>query len=194
MEARTLIEKAFKLHAAIVTPTLEACGDTLANTTIIIEKALKAGRKILLFGNGGSAADAQHIAAEFVVRFMRNRRALPAIALTTDTSVLTAIGNDLSFTAVFSRQLQAIGQEGDVAIGISTSGNSPNVLSALVVAKDMGMATVGLTGRDGGGMPAVCDYILTVPCNTTARIQEMHILMLHSICDILDTRFSDSTP
>lgn len=148
--------------------------------------ALEQGRKVLLFGNGGSAADAQHIAAEWVGRFQRERRPLPAIALTTDTSILTAIGNDYGFDQVFVRQVQAIGKEGDIVIAISTSGNSPNVLLAADAAREMGMISVGLTGRDGGKLGPKVRYHLNVPHSLSARIQEVHIMIGHILCELAD--------
>jgi D-sedoheptulose 7-phosphate isomerase len=148
--------------------------------------ALESGRKVLLFGNGGSTADAQHIAAEWMGRFQRERRPLPAIALTTDTSILTAIGNDYGFDQVFSRQLKALGQKGDIAVAISTSGNSPNVLLATDAAREIGMITVALTGRDGGKLGPKAQYHLNVPHSLSARIQEVHIMIGHILCELAD--------
>lgn len=142
-------------------------------------EAYQGGGKVLLFGNGGSAADAQHIAAEFVGRFYRERRALPAVALTVNTSALTAIGNDYSFAAVFGRQVEAFGSPGDVAIGISTSGNANNVIEGVRAARRVGLVTVGLTGRGGGLLAEEVDYSVQVPSSDTARIQEVHILIGH---------------
>lgn len=148
--------------------------------------ALEQGRKVLLFGNGGSAADAQHIAAEWVGRFLRERRPLPAIALTTDTSILTAIGNDYGYDQVFVRQVRALGRPGDIAIAISTSGNSPNVLLAADAAREIGMVTVGFTGRDGGKLGQKVQYHLNVPHQLSARIQEVHIMIGHILCELAD--------
>ena len=148
--------------------------------------ALDEGRKVLLFGNGGSAADAQHIAAEWVGRFQRERRPLPAIALTTDSSILTAIGNDYGFDQVFVRQVRALGQKGDIAVAISTSGNSPNVLLAIDAAREMGMVTVALTGRDGGKLGPKVRYHLNVPHGFSARIQEVGIMIGHIVCELAD--------
>lgn len=148
--------------------------------------ALEQNRKVLLFGNGGSAADSQHIAAEWVGRFMRERSPLPAIALTTDTSILTAIGNDYGYDRVFDRQVRALGQKGDIAIAISTSGNSPNVLLAVDAALEKGMITVGLTGRDGGKLGSKVHYHLNVPHALSARIQEVHIMIGHILCELAD--------
>ncbi len=151
-----------------------------------VTTALKAGNKILLFGNGGSAADAQHLAAEFVNRFVIERPPLPAIALTTDTSVITSIGNDYDFTDIFSKQIRAIGQKGDIAWGMSTSGASANVIKALEVAKKIGMITIGLTGRDGGDVARIVDHSLNVSSTSTPRIQEVHITVGHVICEMVD--------
>jgi D-sedoheptulose 7-phosphate isomerase len=151
-----------------------------------VTTALKAGNKILLFGNGGSAADAQHLAAEFVNRFVIERPPLPAIALTTDTSVITSIGNDYDFTDIFSRQIRAIGQKGDVAWGMSTSGTSMNVVKGLEAAKKIGMVTIGLTGRDGGDVAKIVDHALNVSSTSTPRIQEVHITVGHVICEMVD--------
>jgi len=153
-----------------------------------ITSALKAGNKILLFGNGGSAADAQHLAAEFVNRFVIERPPLPAIALTTDSSIITSIGNDYDFSEVFSKQIRAIGQAGDVAWGISTSGSSSNVLKGLEVAKKMGLITVSFTGKDGGTIAKIADFPINVSSSVTARIQEAHITAGHAICDLVDIK------
>ena len=151
-----------------------------------VTTALKAGNKILLFGNGGSAADAQHLAAEFVNRFVIERPPLPAIALTTDTSVITSIGNDYDFADIFSKQIRAIGQKGDIAWGMSTSGTSVNVVKGLEAAKKIGMVTIGLTGRDGGDVAKIADYALNVSSTSTPRIQEVHITVGHVICEMVD--------
>jgi D-sedoheptulose 7-phosphate isomerase len=164
-------------------------GENLEGIVSVIEAitaALKAGNKILLFGNGGSAADAQHLAAEFVNRFIIERPPLPAIALSTDTSIITSIGNDYDFSEIFSKQIRAIGQAGDVAWGISTSGSSPNVIKALELAKKMGMITIGLTGKDGGQMMKIVDHSLNVSSTSTPRIQEVHITVGHVICEMVD--------
>ena len=149
-------------------------------------RSLAAGGKILLFGNGGSAADAQHIAGELVSRFLRERQALAALALTTDTSILTAIGNDYGFERVFARQIEALGRPGDVAVGISTSGRSPNVVAAIDVARSRGMATVALTGEGGGDLLGRVDVCFRVPSTSTPRIQEMHIAAGHVICELVE--------
>lgn len=149
-------------------------------------QGLGQGRKIVFMGNGGSAADSQHLAAEFVGRFVKERKGLPAIALTTDTSILTAVGNDYGFDTVFSRQVEALVRAGDVVVGLSTSGNSPNVVKALELAKQSGATTIGLTGRGGGKMAAICDLCIQVPSDVTARIQEAHIFIGHMVCALVD--------
>jgi len=152
----------------------------------VIADAFKADRKLLICGNGGSAADAQHIAAEFVNRFMIERPPLPAVALSTDTSIITSIGNDYSFDQIFSKQIKAIGREGDVLLAISTSGESKNVITAVKVARDMGIKTIGLTGKGGGKMANMVDILLNVDSDVTPRIQEVHITAGHIICDLID--------
>jgi len=151
-----------------------------------VTAALKAGNQILLFGNGGPAADAQHLAAEFVNRFVIERPPLPAIALTTDTSIITSIGNDYDFAEIFSKQIRAIGRKGDIAWGMSTSGTSVNVVRGLEAAKKIGMVTIGLTGRDGGDVAKIVDYALNVSSTSTPRIQEVHITVGHVICEMVD--------
>ena len=158
----------------------------MARVTEILIEAFKKGNKPLLFGNGGSAADAQHIAAEFVGRFAFNRPALPALALSVNTSAVTAIGNDYGFDLVFSRQIEALGRPGDVAIGISTSGNSANVLDAVTVAKKLGLYTVALTGGSGGKLKTTADHCLCAPSNETPRIQECHVLIGHIISELVE--------
>ena len=148
--------------------------------------ALKAGRTLLAFGNGGSAADAQHLAAELVGRFQKERAAMPAIALTVDTSVLTSVANDYSFKQVFARQVEALGRAGDVAVGISTSGESPNVVAALQAAKARGMRTIALTGRDGGSVGRTAEIHVNVPDENTARVQEVHRTLLHVMCEVIE--------
>lgn len=152
-----------------------------------ISDALKAGGKLLVFGNGGSAADAQHLSAELVGRFQKERAALPAIALTVDTSVLTSVANDYSFRQVFARQIEALGRAGDVALGISTSGESPNVVAALQAAKAQGLKTVALTGRDGGSVGRVADIHVNVPDQNTQRVQEVHQTLIHVLCEVIES-------
>lgn len=158
----------------------------IAETAETIAHGLKNGHKILLFGNGGSAADAQHIAAEFVGRFGPDRTALPAISLSTDTSILTALSNDYGYAQVFARQIAALGQAGDSAIGISTSGNSPSVLVALEMAKSKGLFTIGFTGETGGKMGDCTEVLFRVPSRSTSRIQETHNLLGHILCELID--------
>ena len=158
----------------------------MAEVSDILIKALKKGNKPILFGNGGSAADAQHIAAEFVGRFAFDRPALPALALSVNTSAVTAIGNDYGFDFVFARQIEALGNEGDVAIGISTSGNSPNVIQGLATAKKLGLRTVALTGASGGKLKTVADHCICAPSNETPRIQECHALIGHIISELVE--------
>ncbi|MFQ6113385.1 MAG: SIS domain-containing protein, partial [bacterium] len=160
---------------------------TINRITQLLIQALKEGKKVILFGNGGSAADSQHIAAEFVNRFRQDRNALPALALTTDTSILTSIANDYDFEHVFSRQIEAIGQKGDVAIGISTSGNSTNVLRGIRTSREKGLTTVGFTGQNGGLLKDVVDVCFQAPSQSTPRIQEVHITVAHAICDIVES-------
>lgn len=152
----------------------------------LLAAAFRHGRRVLVFGNGGSASDAQHVAAEFVGRFQKERRAVAAIALTTDTSILTAIGNDDAFDRVFARQIEALGESGDVAIGITTSGGSKNVLKAFTVAKERGLTTVAVTGCDGGEAGRIADVHLNVPDRSTARVQEVHRTLLHVICELVE--------
>jgi D-sedoheptulose 7-phosphate isomerase len=152
----------------------------------MIAEAFRSGRKILLFGNGGSASDAQHIAAEFVNRFEMERPGLPAIALTTDTSVLTSIANDYAFGEVFARQVRALGAEGDVAVAISTSGASPNVIRGVQAAKEIPMQVIAFSGRDGGRLAELSDIALVIPSTSVARIQESHITLGHVICELVD--------
>lgn len=154
-----------------------------------ITAALKRGGKILIFGNGGSAADSQHFAAEMVGRFQKERKGLPAIALTTDTSLLTSLGNDYSFEVIFKRQIEALGSPRDVAVAISTSGNSKNVLKGVQQAKKMKLKTIGLTGSGGKQLIQSTDIALVAPSSTTARIQEIHILMIHILCELVEENF-----
>lgn len=163
--------------------------DTVVQAAQAIAQAMKNGNKLLVAGNGGSAADAQHLVAEFVSRLTRNRPALPALALTTDTSILTAIGNDFSFEDVFDRQVEAIGRPGDVFLGISTSGNSRNLVKALHRCRDQKIITVGYLGNKGGAMAPLCDYPVIVPSNVTMQIQESHLALEHILCLIVERYF-----
>ena len=156
----------------------------------VLTEAFKKNRKVVLFGNGGSAADSQHIAAELIGRFQKERRALAAIALTTDTSILTALSNDYSADIIFARQIEGLGQEGDVAIGFSTSGNSTNVIEGIKTAKRMGLTTISLTGCGGGKLAGLTDISIIVPSKVTARVQEAHICIAHVICELVEDQIS----
>jgi len=186
---QSIIEFDFNEHLKTAQATLEYIAGPLEIAANLCIDSLQNGGKILIFGNGGSAADAQHIAAELVGRYKVERKGLPAIALTTDTSALTSIGNDYGYNHVFDRQVEALANEGDVAIGISTGGSSGNVISALKLAKEMGCKTIGFSGRDGGEMNALCNVNLVVPAEDTPRIQEMHIIIGHTICHLIDLEF-----
>ncbi len=164
----------------------EANADKVVNLAKVLALCLARGGKILFCGNGGSAADCQHLAAEFVNRFLMERPPLPAIALTTDTSILTAIGNDYGYDLVFSKQVQALATEGDVLVALSTSGNSPNIVEALKVARERCITTVGLTGLGGGQMAALCDHLMDVPHRHTPLVQEIHITLGHMLCQLTD--------
>ena len=155
-----------------------------------IVSAFKNNKKLFLFGNGGSAADSQHIAAEFIGRFQKERRSLPAVALTTDSSILTSLGNDYSFDIIFSRQLEGLASEGDIAFGISTSGNSANVIEGINTAKKKGMKTISLTGCDGGKLSKLTDISMVVPSKVTARVQETHSCIAHIICELVESFFA----
>ena len=173
-------------HLETIKKVIETMPEKIAIASKLAVETLKNGNKILLCGNGGSAADAQHIAAELVGRYKTNRRGLPAIALTTDTSALTSIGNDYGYDRVFDRQVEALANKGDLIIGISTSGNSKNIISALKFGRELGCKTLGFSGHNGGIMNDICDINLIVPSNDTPRIQEMHILFGHIICQLID--------
>ena len=181
-----LVINSFRESADVKLAFVETYAERLLEVGKIIANALKDGNKVLLFGNGGSAADAQHIAAEIVGRFKKERKALPAIALTTDTSILTAVGNDYGFETIFERQIEALCMPGDIAIGITTSGNSENVIRALKKAHDLGATTIALTGRDGGKVVDIAHYSFIVPSYDTARIQECHITIGHVLCEIIE--------
>ena len=182
----TLLRSSFDEAIALHHQVRDADPRPLLAAAAAIVDALAAGAKLLVFGNGGSAADAQHVAAELVGRFTRERVALAAVALTTDTSVLTSVANDYAFERVFARQVEALGRRGDVALGISTSGASPNVVAALEAARALGMQTIALTGGDGGAVGQGAAIHLNVPSVVTARVQEVHRTLLHVICDIVE--------
>lgn len=181
-----IIQKRFKESAEVKNRFLKENISRLLEVVKLISHCFEAGNKLFFFGNGGSAADAQHLAAEFVNRYIMDRPPLPAIALTTDTSILTSVSNDFSFSEVFAKQLKALGKEGDVAVGISTSGTSPNIIKAFEVAKEMGMKTIALTGNDGGSLVKIADVSLIVPSSSTPRIQEVHILIGHILCELVE--------
>lgn len=176
-------------HQQLIKKVIEQLTGDIEAACDMIVSAIKNGHKVLTAGNGGSAADAQHIAAELSGRFVKQRKALPGIALTTDTSALTAIANDYGYDHVFSRQVEALAQPGDLFIGISTSGNSQGILNAIETANNIGCKTLGLSGRDGGKMNGLCDLNIIIPSDTTARIQEMHILVGHILCKAVDDLF-----
>jgi D-sedoheptulose 7-phosphate isomerase len=187
-ELATLLGAELNEHREVFASTAQTLAQPLAEMLGVWEHGIRQGGKILLFGNGGSAADAQHIAAELVVRYQQDRSAIAAIALTGDSSTLTACGNDLGYESIFARQIEALGRTGDVAVGISTSGRSPNVIRALCDARARGMRTTGFAGCDGGEMRGLCDSIIVVPSRVTARIQEMHMMVGHILCKALEHR------
>ncbi len=178
-------------HKDTIEKTIAFLQDDILKASELAVSTLKSGNKIVLFGNGGSAGDAQHIAAELTGRYKSERVALPAIALTTDTSAITAIGNDFGFNIIFERQVEALANKGDLLIGISTSGNSENVIKAFQKGKLIGCNSLALTGKNGGKMIEGSDLNIIVPSDDTARIQEMHILIGHIICQVIDDNFSD---
>jgi D-sedoheptulose 7-phosphate isomerase len=190
---RALFSREVAAHRDALDAVERQLGADLAAVLDVWERGIRGGGKILFFGNGGSAADAQHIAAELVVRYLADRPAIAAVALTTDTSVLTAAGNDLGFESLFARQIEALGRAGDVAVGISTSGRSPNVLRGLDAARAAGLATVGMTGGNSSVLRDHCDVVLAVPSTSTARIQEMHILLGHVLCAGIESRLRLTT-
>jgi D-sedoheptulose 7-phosphate isomerase len=180
------LDAQFDDHVAVALAIKQTLAGPVAALARQAAERIEAGGKVVFFGNGGSAADAQHLAAEFLSRFVAERRPLPAIAITTDTSTLTAIGNDYGFEQVFVRQVQGLGRKGDVFLGISTSGRSPNVIAALRAARDIGMTTVGFTGSNGGAMRDLCDHLLVAPSGETAIIQQVHIVAGHAICGLVE--------
>lgn len=179
---RANLEGSLEVHSRL----LSACLPAMAKAADALVSAYRTGHKAIFFGNGGSAADAQHLAAEFVGRYLRERVPLPALALNANSSAVTAISNDYGYTEVFARQLEALAVAGDVAVGISTSGNSPNVIQALRTARRMGLLTIGLTGASGGALREVVDVLIAAPSEETPRIQECHILIGHSLCDAVE--------
>lgn len=189
MSTTEMVAEELKNHQELIAKVIEKLLLPIENGCAMINKTILNSHKLLIAGNGGSAADAQHIAAEFTGRYVKERKALPAIALSTDTSALTAIGNDYGFEHVFSRQLEALAQPGDLFLAISTSGNSGNIIKAIESAKKMNCKVLGLSGRDGGKMNAICDLNIVVPSDITARIQEMHMLIGHIFCKSVDDLF-----
>ena len=186
---QSIIHKEFNNHIATSNLTLKSVTQTVEDTAKCCINSLNKGGKIILFGNGGSAADAQHISAELVGRYKNERKALASIALTTDTSALTCIGNDYGYDVVFKRQIEALGSPNDTVIGISTGGTSQNVINGIKAAKTIGCKTIGLSGKGGGEFNQICDYNIVIPATETARIQEMHILIGHIICQLIDNEF-----
>jgi D-sedoheptulose 7-phosphate isomerase len=186
MDLGAFFKAEFAEHHDSARKTEAALSDAFAGLVAACVKSIRGGGKLMFFGNGGSAGDAQHLATELTIRYIKDRKAIAALALTTDTSTLTAAGNDLGFDQIFARQIEALGRPGDVVVAISTSGKSVNVIAALQQAKTMGLITAGFSGKGGGDMAALADHLLVVPSDTTARIQEMHILLGHMLCGALE--------
>ena len=189
---KSIIENEFNAHTQAISNSVKFAIKDIENAAKISIDCLKNGNKILIFGNGGSAADAQHIAAEITGRYKTQRKGLSAIALTTDTSALTSIGNDFGFDKIFERQVEALANKGDTLIGISTGGSSRNVINALKLAKDLNCKTIGFSGRDGGEFNSICDVNIIAKSDDTPRIQELHMLVGHTICHLIDQAFLDS--
>lgn len=181
-----LIKSVINEHLSTVENMQKNCMEDIQKMALLCQEALKNGHTIFFCGNGGSAADSQHLAAEIVGRFLKERRGMPAVALTTDTSILTAVSNDYGYEKIFARQVEALVRPGDVVVGLSTSGNSPNVVAAIEMAKTMEALTIGMTGGNGGKLAQICDACLIVPSPVTARVQEAHILVGHIICEMID--------
>ena len=190
---KSIIENEFNEHAKAIKDTVKVAINDIENAAKICIECLKNGNKILIFGNGGSAADAQHIAAEIIGRYKTDRKGLAAIALTTDSSVLTAISNDFGYSEIFTRQVEALARPGDTLIGISTGGSSQNVVNALKIAQNMQCKAIGLSGKDGGEFNTICNVNIVAKAQDTARIQEMHILIGHTICHLIDHAFVETT-
>jgi D-sedoheptulose 7-phosphate isomerase len=184
--AEDLINQRFQESVRCIQDAAGRLAPKLAQAAELLTGALQAGRRAYVFGNGGSAADAQHVAGELVGRFLRERRALPAVALTTDTSILSAVANDMGFEQVFARQLEALGRKGDVAIALSTSGNSPNILAALEQARQAEMRVIVFTGRGGGGAARLAEVLLDVDSDSSPRIQEVHAVLYHTLCELVE--------
>jgi len=194
VDIAAFFQSEFAEHDAVARATQGALGQAFAGLLAASVTAIKGGGKLMFFGNGGSAADAQHLTTELTIRYKANRPAIAALALTTDTSALTAAGNDLGFEQIFARQIEALGRPGDLAIAISTSGKSPNILAALRQARAMGLVTAALGGKGGGDMRPLCDHLLVVPSATTARIQEMHITLGQMLCGALEIELGLARP
>ena len=186
VSAEQTVQRAIRESIEVKAELLKEHVSTIIHLAGLLTEAFRAGRKLVLFGNGGSAADAQHVAAELVNRFLMDRDALAAIALTTDTSILTSVCNDDNFDQVFSRQVRALVQSGDVVVGISTSGNSPNVINGVIAAREKGATTVGFTGRSGGELKDLVDVCCHVPSDSTPRIQEAQITIWHALCEVVE--------
>ncbi|MEO5657044.1 MAG: D-sedoheptulose 7-phosphate isomerase [Nitrospiria bacterium] len=187
------IQRLFRDSVSVKEAFVSQYRDEIADVAKRLISAFKKGRKVILFGNGGSATDASHIAGEFVNRFQRDREGLPALSLSADQSVITSIANDYDFQEIFSRQIRALGNKGDVAIAISTSGNSPNVLRAVEAAKPLGIMTIGFTGKDGGKLASLVDHAFIVPSDSTPRIQETHITLGHVLCELVEDALFPAT-
>ena len=185
---RTQVEQRFRESGEVKDQFVQTYADSIVNVAGLIVASIHAEGKIFLFGNGGSATDASHIAAEFVGRYDRDRAPLPALALSTDTAVITCIANDYDYADIFARQISGLGRKGDIAIALSTSGNSPNVLKAVEVARNLGLITVAWTGKDGGKLASLVDYPFVVPSKVTARIQECHITLGHVLCELVEEK------
>jgi D-sedoheptulose 7-phosphate isomerase len=194
MDVSAFFKSEFAEHGEVARKTEATLGVAFAGLLAACVTSIRGGGKIMFFGNGGSAADAQHLATELTIRYKKNRAAIAALALTTDTSALTAAGNDLGFEQVFARQIEALGRKGDVVIAISTSGKSANILAALRQAKAMGLVTAALGGKGGGDMGGLADHLLVVPSDTTARIQEMHIMLGQMLCGALEIELGLAAP
>ena len=188
MNLKSFLDREFSEHQTVLQATRDSLAEPFMTLCAVAEKVLNDGKKIMFMGNGGSAADAQHLAAELVVRYKMDRSPLAALALTTDSSTLTAGANDLGYDKIFECQLRALGRKGDLVIGITTSGDSPNVLNALHVAKELGIIPAALAGKGGGKLVGLANPLLIIPSDSTARIQEMHIFLGHLLCDVLEQR------
>ena len=186
---KEIIFENFKEHLEVLDKSRNCLVDNIQEVSKLISDSIQEGGKLIICGNGGSAADSQHIAAELVGRFKKERKGLPAVALTTDTSILTAVGNDYGFDKIYARQIEAIAENRDVFVGISTSGNSQNIIEAAKAAKKVGCSLVGLSGMDGGELSSLCKFNINVPSKNTARIQEVHIFIGHIICEILEKNY-----